>query len=149
MRRGFLRVIDRACAWRARRWLLVLVCSAGCYTASVSVTAPGVVVTQLVLVQPGPPLFVRDTVRLNISDTLRVSFLPLTSGDVAVRGVILRWHVGTAPVLRLLGETEQDALADVRLVALSPGTTIVTATTTNASTGSGQPLTWRGIVIVR
>lgn len=112
-------------------------------------TAPGIVVAQLALVQPGPPLFVRDTVRLNISDTLRVSFLPLTSGDVAVRGVILRWHVGTAPVLRLLGETEQDALADVRLVALSPGTTIVTATTTNASTRSGQPLTWRGIVIVR
>ncbi len=149
MKHNFTRVIDRACAWRARRWLLALVCSAGCYTASVSVTAPGVEVEQLALAQKAPPLFVRDTVHLNISDTLHVSLVPLTSGDVAVRGVILRWQVGTAQVLRLLGASEQDATADVRLVAESPGTTIITATTANASTRSGQPITWRGIVIVR
>lgn len=149
MRHGFMRVIDRACTWRAHRWPLALVCLAGCYTASVSVTAPGVQVTQLALVQPGPPLFVRDTVRLNISDTLRVSFLPLSPGEVAVRGVVLRWQVGTPQVIRLVGSTEQDAMADVRLVAESSGTTIVSATTTNASTRSGQPLTWRGVVIVR
>lgn len=149
MQHEFTRVIDRACAWRARRWLLALVCSAGCYTASVSVTAPEVTVGQLALVQTAPPLFVRDTVRLNISDTLRMSFVPLTSGDVAVRGVMLRWQVGSAQVLRLLGATEQDALADVRLIAESPGTTSVTVSTVNASTRSGQPITWRGIVIVR
>lgn len=149
MRDEFRRLIRCVRARRVHRWLFAVVCSSGCYTASVSVTAPGVLLEQLALVQPGPPLFVRDTVRLNISDTLRMSFLPLSSGDVAVRGVLLRWQVGMPQVLRLVGSTEQDAVADVRLVAESSGTTIVTATTTNASTRSGQPLTWRGVVIVR
>ena len=62
---------------------------------------------------------------------------------------VVRLSEREAQVLRLLGSTEQDAIAEVRLIAESPGTTIVTATTTNASTRSGQPLIWRGIVIVR
>lgn len=146
---SFPLAIVQAVPRRLKRFLVVVVGSTACYTASVAVTAPGVVVDRLVLVQTTPPLFLRDTVRLDVGDTLRLSFLPLGSGDVAVRGVLLRWDTGSPTVLRLLGATEQDAVADVRLVAESPGATTVTATTTNARTGTGQPLTWRGTAIVR
>lgn len=130
------------------RCVVVLACATACYTADVSVTAPGVVVERLALVQTAPPLFVRDTVRLNIGDTLRVAFVPLSSGDVAVRDVTLRWDVGS-PVLQMLSATEQVATTDARLVAVSSGTTTLSAATSNARTRSGQPLTWRGTVIVR
>lgn len=122
---------------------------AACYTASIDVTAPGTEVDRLALVAGTPSAFTRDTAQVTVGDTLRVSFVPLTSSNVAVRGVTLRWTTAEPTVVAIPGPSDQEAWSNVLLVARSPGSAHVRAETTNARTRSGQPLAWNGVVVVR
>lgn len=118
------------------------------YTSGVDVTAPEAVLDHLELFQQAPPLFVRDTVRVFTGDTVAVSFVPLTSGNTPILGVMLRWSVEAPSVVKLVFAAEQEARVDVRLAAVGAGVSRVNATTINARTRSGQPITWSGVVVV-